>query len=128
MHSAFEHFIQFAKIRDPSDLIVFLGNNKHFLLDCPLFNNERVVLLNNLARIAFKPTVSTSYMETKVSQLNAILKPLGTSKIISVQQSDLISINHLSLFISQYHVFPFSMNKQMQALATGSGYSPRDSR
>ena len=33
-------------------------NNKHFLLDCPLFNNERVVLLNNLARIAFKPTVS----------------------------------------------------------------------
>ena len=33
-------------------------NNKHYLLDCPLFTNERVVLLNNLARIAFKPTVS----------------------------------------------------------------------
>ena len=33
-------------------------NNKHYLLDCPLFNNERAILLDNLEGIAFKPTVS----------------------------------------------------------------------
>ena len=33
-------------------------NNKHFLIDCPLYNNERAVLVNELATINFKPTVS----------------------------------------------------------------------
>ena len=33
-------------------------NNKHYFIDCPLFINERVVLLDNLERIAFKPSIS----------------------------------------------------------------------
>ena len=33
-------------------------NNKHFLLDCPLFINERQDLLNKLTAISFQPTVS----------------------------------------------------------------------
>ena len=33
-------------------------NNKHFLLDCPLFINERITLLNNLRICNFAPTVS----------------------------------------------------------------------
>ena len=33
-------------------------NNKHFLLDCPLYHNERTILLNNLAQIKYDPTVS----------------------------------------------------------------------
>ena len=33
-------------------------NNKHFLLDCPLFFNERADLFNKLNAISFHPTVS----------------------------------------------------------------------
>ena len=33
-------------------------NNKHYLLDCPLYYNERIILLNNLAQINFDPTLS----------------------------------------------------------------------
>ena len=33
-------------------------NNKHFLLECPLFLNERADLLNKLGAISFQPTVS----------------------------------------------------------------------
>ena len=33
-------------------------NNKHFFFDCPLYLNERTVLLNNLAMIGFKPTLT----------------------------------------------------------------------
>ena len=33
-------------------------NNKHYLLDCPLYINERTEMLNHLANIKFKPTVS----------------------------------------------------------------------
>ena len=32
--------------------------NKHYLLECPLFMNERGEMLNNLAQINFRPTVS----------------------------------------------------------------------
>ena len=33
-------------------------NNKHFLLDCALFINERTTMLNELSQIDFKPTVT----------------------------------------------------------------------
>ena len=33
-------------------------NNKHYFLECPLFINERVVLLNNLSQLEFRPTVA----------------------------------------------------------------------
>ena len=32
-------------------------NNKHFLLDCPLFANERTPLLTELDKLKFKPVV-----------------------------------------------------------------------
>ena len=32
-------------------------NNKHFLLECPLFNNKRVKIINKLAELGFYITV-----------------------------------------------------------------------
>ena len=33
-------------------------NNKHFLLECPLFNDEKVEMTNKLAELGFYPTVT----------------------------------------------------------------------
>ena len=33
-------------------------NNKHYFLECPLFLNERAVLLDNLSRLDFRPTLA----------------------------------------------------------------------
>ncbi len=33
-------------------------NNKHFLLECPLFINERNEMFNNLMQLGFQPTVN----------------------------------------------------------------------
>ena len=32
-------------------------NNKHFLLDCPLFANERKVMLTELSNLNFRPVI-----------------------------------------------------------------------
>ncbi len=36
----------------------FRENNKHFLVDCPLFINERAVMFNNLNELQFQVTIS----------------------------------------------------------------------
>jgi len=36
---------------------IFRENNKHFLVDCPLFINERAMMFNNLNELEFQPTI-----------------------------------------------------------------------